>query len=155
MKPGSKNGNISDVLIKKNIKPSYQRIKVFEYLLGTDSHPTVEQIYSDLVNEIPTLSKATIYNTLNLFEGAQLARVITIEENETRYDACIEEHGHFKCENCGKIYDFPVNLDNLVSGNGILENFKVNEKNIYFKGICSKCLNNKSNKQEGKNGTGK
>jgi Fur family peroxide stress response transcriptional regulator len=133
--------NISGKLLKKDIKPSYQRIKILEYLNNKRNHPTVDKIFNDLVKEIPTLSKATVYNTLDLFKKAKLARVVTIEDNKTRYDAEVSNHGHFKCESCGSIYDFKVNMDNLSTDS--LKHFKINEKNVYFNGICTKCLNNK------------
>ena len=132
--------NLVKTLTEKDIKPSYQRIKILEYLITKRNHPTVDKIFNDLAKEIPTLSKATVYNTLELLKRANLARVVTIEDNETRFDAKVVNHGHFKCELCGNIYDFAVNIDNLSIDS--LEHFKISEKNVYFKGICPKCLNN-------------
>jgi Fur family peroxide stress response transcriptional regulator len=130
--------NVVEILQKNNIKPSYARIRIFEYLTVKNSHPTVDEIYNALAKDIPTLSKTTVYNTLDLFIEKGLARIINIEENETRYDAIMSNHGHFKCESCGKIYDFNVDIDSLKSAD--LNNFKINDKNVYFKGICPRCL---------------
>jgi len=130
--------SLSDELTKKEIRPSFQRIKVLEYLLTKPCHPTVDQIFNGLIKEVPTLSKATVYNTLNLLIEAKLVRVITIEDNETRYDTTISDHGHFKCEQCGIIFDFKVNIDNFIACE--LSEFKINEKNVYFNGICPSCL---------------
>jgi len=135
--------NIAEELLKRKIKPSHYRMKVLEYLDANRNHPTVEQIFASLQKELPTLSKATIYNTLNLFVENKLVRIITIEENETRYDLIIENHGHFKCESCGKIYDFGIDIDSFISED--LNNFKINDKNVYFKGICPECLLNINN----------
>jgi Fur family transcriptional regulator, peroxide stress response regulator len=137
--------NIADTLSENNIRPSFQRIKVLEYLLNNQHHPNVDQIFRDLQSSIPTLSKATIYNTLSLFVKAGLVRVLTIEDKETRYDIITETHGHFKCEVCGTIYNFEVNPDLMTTNE--LEGFKVVDKNVYFKGICSKCLLNMNNKE--------
>ena len=49
------------------VKPSVQRLAVMEYLLTHRTHPTVDEIYRALVSKIPTLSQATVYNTLKLF----------------------------------------------------------------------------------------
>lgn len=133
---------IKDYLLEKNIKPSYQRIKILEYLSTHKNHPTVDMIYSELVKEMPTLSKTTVYNTLNLFIKGNLARVITIEEGETRYDANITNHGHFKCTACGDIYDFPINEVDIEKEG--LEEFEIAEKNFYYMGLCKSCLNNKN-----------
>ncbi|MBM3707188.1 MAG: transcriptional repressor [Actinobacteria bacterium] len=140
--------NLARILIEKKIKPSYQRIKVLQYINENINHPTVDSIFNSLIKEIPTLSKATVYNTLELFKDANLAKVITIEDNETRYDSRVHNHGHFKCESCGSIYDFEVDIDGLDVNS--LKYFKINEKNVYFKGICPKCLNKNKNQQERK-----
>ena len=58
---------VKQYLIEKDIKPSVQRLAVMTYLLEHRTHPTVDEIYSELQDKIPTLSKTTIYNTLKLF----------------------------------------------------------------------------------------
>ncbi len=125
-------------LLKRNIKPSHQRIKVLEYLISNQCHPTVDKIFNDLHQEIPTLSKSTVYNTLNTFVKAGLVKAIAIEEHETRYDILTEDHGHFKCESCGTVYNFSINIDDFSTDQ--LANFQIKEKNVYFKGVCPKCL---------------
>jgi Fur family transcriptional regulator, peroxide stress response regulator len=130
--------NLSQQLIKKNIQPSHQRIKVLEYLHAHQCHPTVDQIYNSLKKDVPTLSKSTVYNTLNTFVQAGLVKELHIEDHETRYDIITENHGHFKCESCGTIYNFAINMDDFFSEE--LNNFRVHDKNVYFKGICPKCL---------------
>lgn len=140
-------GNLDSVgkyLMEHNIKPSYPRIKVMEYLLTRKNHPTVEQIYEGLVKEIPTLSKTTVYNTLSLFTDAKIARSVTIEDNEVRYDADISNHGHFKCDVCGNVFDFHVKIEDTKTEG--LEHFDIRERNVYYKGTCSTCLNDNNNK---------
>ncbi|ATW28610.1 transcriptional repressor [Candidatus Formimonas warabiya] len=128
---------MSHELIRRKIRPSHQRIKILDYLMNQRCHPTVDQIFHDLHQEIPTLSKSTVYNTLNAFLEAQLIRVITIEDHETRYDIAMKNHGHFKCDSCGSIYDFTINIDDFATGE--LNGFQITDKNIYFKGICPRC----------------
>ena len=130
--------NLKQELKKKNISLSYQRLKVLEYLTQNRCHPTVEQIFTELQKDIPTLSKTTVYNTLRILAEAGLVKVITIDERESRYDIDTEDHGHFKCESCGTIFDFPIDIDSLIPEG--LSNFKINDKNVYFKGICPRCL---------------
>lgn len=130
--------NVSEFLRSNGIKPSFQRMKIFEYLINTVEHPTVDIIYKSLINEIPTLSKTTVYNTLNLFVENKVALLITIEDNETRYDANTSLHGHFKCEQCERVLDFKAEISDLVIKE--LDQFQINQQHIYFKGICSGCL---------------
>lgn len=133
--------NIGDYLKNHGIKPSYQRMKIYEFLLQNKIHPTVDTIYKALNKEIPTLSKTTVYNTLNLFLEKNIVSILVIEENETRYDALLDLHGHFKCEKCGNIYDVEINSEMLDLSS--LDGFDIKEKHIYFKGICKHCLETK------------
>ena len=129
---------LTDQLKRKGIRPSYQRIKVLEYLYQKGGHPTIEEIFCALSPVIPSLSKVTIYNTLHTFVESGLARVVEIDDAQMRYDITLEDHGHFLCEACGTIYNFPVSID-PVSIEG-LNQFKITQKNVYFKGLCPNCI---------------
>jgi Fe2+ or Zn2+ uptake regulation protein len=124
-------------LVKEGINPSYQRLKIFEYLLYHKVHPTVDIIYNDLYKQIPTLSKTTIYNTLNLFEQRGIITSLSIEKNELRYESNTEPHAHFKCKKCGEVYDLSQQFP-LVVGKTI-EGHKVTEQQLYLKGVCKNC----------------
>jgi Fur family transcriptional regulator, peroxide stress response regulator len=133
-------------LTRKGIRVSYHRIKVLECLYVKDAHPTVDEIFRSLSNEIPSLSKATIYNALHTFVQAGMARVITIDDNETRYDITTTNHGHFKCESCGRIVNFEIDIDRMaIEG---LDRFQIREKSVYFNGLCPDCSNHPEEKKE-------
>jgi len=135
------NPAIDEILRDHGVKPSYQRMRIYEYLIQRKNHPNVDRIYQDLLPEIPTLSRTTVYNTLKLFQERNLLQLLVIEENENRYDADITTHGHFKCERCGAIFDVPVDMDRLCTQG--LEGFLINENHIYFKGLCPGCRQNR------------
>lgn len=136
--------NTEVYLRNAGIKPSIQRLKIFEYLSKSMEHPTVESIYLALSPEIPTLSKTTVYNTLKLFQQQGIVMVVNIEDNETRFDADISFHGHFKCTQCGLVEDFliPDNQPNISA----LSQHKITESHYYLKGICANCQTIKINK---------
>ena len=141
--------NIGEYLKCHSIKPSYQRMKVFQYLYEERNHPTVDMIYKALCTEIPTLSKTTVYNTLNLFIEKEIANVIVIEENETRYDIDMTVHGHFKCEKCGKLIHLHcedvVKLEqHLMDSHG----FRMDPCRTVFYGICEECRGLEDDKKE-------
>jgi Fur family peroxide stress response transcriptional regulator len=130
--------HIQEELVRKGIRPSYQRIRVLEALTRKETHLTVDEIFNQLSPEIPTLSKTTVYNTLHMLVEAGLAREVTIDETETRYDATLRDHGHFRCESCGTIYNFEIDLEKMpIQG---LNSFVISEKNVYFKGLCPNCV---------------
>lgn len=129
--------NVGDFLKTNGIKPSYQRIKIYEYLMNTKDHPTVESIYSALNGQIPTLSKTTVYNTLKIFIDKGIAMAITIDDNEVRFDAFIDTHGHFKCQECHRVYDFKVNFEGAIGDQ--LDDFQILEQQMFFYGVCRSC----------------
>lgn len=129
--------NIGDYLKQHDLKPSYQRIRIFKYLLNNKNHPTVDMIYKELVGETPTLSKTTVYNTLKLFSEKGIVLIINIEDNETRYDADTSLHGHFKCVVCSNVHDFLINKTDLSLKN--IDDFEIDETHIYLKGKCNDC----------------
>ena len=134
-----------NILLDNGISPSFHRIKIYEYLINNKTHPTAEMIYSNMITQIPTLSKTTIYNTLKTFTQKGLISAITIEDNEVRFDADTDFHGHFKCNNCGSLYDLykddlPQEIIKGLEQKSILNN-TITEAHLYFKGICKNCHN--------------
>jgi len=123
-------------LLAHKINPSYQRVKILEYLLSKRNHPTIDMIYSDLKREMPKLSKTTIYNTLKLFIERDVVNPVNIEDNILRYDAETKMHGHFKCVKCGAIIDLDIDFATLDSH--ILKGYTISEHHINFKGTCNK-----------------
>ena len=129
---------IAEQLSNSGIKPSFARMHIFNYIKTSKNHPTVDIIYNDLVDILPTLSKTTVYNTLNVLMEANLVKSLNLYENEKRYDIINDNHSHFLCEKCHNIYDIPYEDSNLLPE--AYENFKIKEKQILLKGICESCL---------------
>ena len=131
--------NIKKYLENNNVNPSYQRIRIMKYLKN-HGHPTAEKIYSDIVEEIPTISKTTIYNALHVFIENGIVEEINIKGKKSHYDIAENDHDHFLCLKCSKIFDVkmtdPENADlpEKIQGNKIINSYR------YFKGICAECL---------------
>lgn len=126
----------AEMLMEKGIRPSLTRVMIYEYLLSHRTHPTVDEIYKELSPKAPTLSKTTVYNTVKLLSKEGVIKMLTIEEQQARFDACIDHHGHFLCNGCGKVYDFDVDLpcDTLPTG------FTAETKEIFYTGSCDNCV---------------
>lgn len=130
--------NTTEILINANIRPSVQRLQIYQYLVDNPIHPTVDMVYSALSPTIPTLSKTTVYNTLKLFEEHNLIQTIIIEENELRFDANVNEHIHFKCTKCKQVYDI-FTESNAELSQTEQKDFIVTKKQTYLWGICKNC----------------
>lgn len=144
---GLSSESLADILHRKNLRPSYHRIRVLEYLYRQkDGHPTVDEIFDALSPEIPSLSKTTVYNTLHNLVEAGLARAVSIDGVQTRFDGTVSSHGHFKCDSCGAIINFPIDFDRLAIAG--LDEFDVTQKDVYFRGQCPECRNYKTQRKE-------
>ena len=138
---------LKNKLMAKGIKPTYQRTAILGFLQNNRSHPTIKSLHDSLVKTIPTLSKTTLYSTLELFAAKGLVVPLTIDRSEVRYDGLASSHHHFFCERCGRIIDVDVSCVN--SRRGEIEGHRIKEVHGYFKGICKDCLRqiHKTNKR--------
>jgi len=128
---------LKDIFKEKGISPSYTRMKIYYYLEESKSHPTVDTIYKELIEELPTLSKTTVYNVIKLFIEKKLVNQVNIGTNEKRYELITVKHSHFICQVCNKIYDIPHICgpidENMIPG------FEILDQEINLKGICPSC----------------
>jgi Fe2+ or Zn2+ uptake regulation protein len=129
---------LRDRLTSNGIKPTYQRTAILGCLQNNRTHPTIKSLHDSLVKAIPTLSKTTLYSTLELFAAKGLVVPLTIDRSEVRYDGLASSHHHFLCERCGRILDVDVSCAN--SGRGEIEGHLIREVHGYFKGTCKDCL---------------
>jgi Fur family iron response transcriptional regulator len=93
------------ILEQRGIRPTSQRIKVAEILLTSPRHLTAEQILVALREATGHVSKATVYNTLNLFVGQGLAREIHADPERCVYDSTMAPHHHFQNVDTGEMID--------------------------------------------------
>lgn len=95
-----------DVLRRHSIRPSAQRIAVASFVLSTTEHPSAEQVWERARRSVAVLSRATVYNTLNLFERKGLIRAVVLAEGRIVFDPNVERHHHLIDER-GGIHDVP------------------------------------------------
>ena len=98
---------VVEVLEEHGIQPSAQRVAVGEFVLFTDEHPSADQVWARVKKTFPLLSRATVYNTLNLFVEKGLLRQLVLAEGKVVFDPNIESHHHFIDESTGIIHDVP------------------------------------------------
>lgn len=134
---------VREYLVLHDIRLSAYRLKIFEYLINERTHPTAEEIYQHLKKEIPSISPATVYNTLRLFLEKKIIQLVNVEKNEARYDATLSWHGHLKCLACNRVFDIHIETIRLVG----LEGFEIFEKHLDLKGLCPECLKAKKYKE--------
>jgi Fe2+ or Zn2+ uptake regulation protein len=118
------------------LRPSSARIHVLRYLEKERNHPTAATIYEALRPDLPSLSRASVYNSLSALERSGLVRPLTINGDELRYDATVADHGHFCCERCGAICDFTLAPSDAAFA---LEGFLIRRRDVLAFGLCPDC----------------
>lgn len=127
------------LLLEHKISPSITRVAIYNYFKKTDHHPSVDEIYKTLKLELPTLSKTTVYNVLNLFLEENLVKHVNIKGTDQLFELTKEKHSHFKCTSCGDIYDIP-NIQTVYDTNS-LNDFVINDEEVTLTGLCKACQN--------------
>ena len=122
------------LLKERGINPSSQRVRIYDYLAASDLHPSVDDIYRELQKEGHLFSRATVYNTVNLFLDKGLIRRVRVEAHEMRYDASPGFHAHFKCDTCGAIQD--VDMEEPRPEDSGLE---IHHTSLVYRGLCQDC----------------
>ncbi len=133
-----KTREITDLLNSKGLKATPQRIAVYRFLVENPVHPDVETVYNEVIRDNPSFSRTTVYNCLQALSDCGLLIPVMIDNERIRYDADTSFHGHFRCEKCGRIYDFKCS-NQIASG---IEGFDIKQRDVYYSGLCSRCKNN-------------
>ena len=120
-------------LTKHGIQPTPQRIAVAEYVLSATDHPTADEVWAKVRRRCPTLSRATVYNTLNLFAEKGLLRSQPLREGVAVFDPRIAPHHHFIDDNTGRVFDIPWDAVK-VTGEKSLQGIEVREYQVVLRG---------------------
>jgi Fe2+ or Zn2+ uptake regulation protein len=116
-----------------DIQPSAQRVAVGDYVLYTHEHPSADLVWKRVRERFPWISRATVYNTLNLFVDKGLLQRLNLSEDSIVFDPITETHHHFIDEKSGVIHDVPwdrVQVCNIES----LRDFEVHDYQVVMRG---------------------
>ena len=123
----------ASVLKNHGINPSAQRVAVAQYVLHTDAHPSADEVWARVRRRFPQVSRATVYNTLNLFVEKGLLRQFVLTEGRVVFDPKTDDHHHFIDEDSGEIHDVPWDAVS-VSNVSKLDGFEVREYQVVMHG---------------------
>jgi len=99
--------DVPEELRRHGIQPSAQRVAVAEFVLRTEAHPSADQVWGEVRSSFPMISRATVYNTLNLLVRKGLLRQLVLAEGKVVFDPNVRPHHHFVDESSGAIHDVP------------------------------------------------
>ena len=106
---------VSKLLTEYAIRPTQQRMEIALLLLAKPQHLSADQVLMSVNSHENLVSKATVYNTLNLFAEKGLIRQVIVEPSKVFYDSNTETHHHIYNEDTGMLQD--INADNIVIKN--------------------------------------
>ena len=101
------NHDAIELLRRHGIQPSAQRVAIAAFVLSSAEHPSADQVLARVQDSLPMVSRATVYNTLNLFVEKGLLRQLDLAEGKLVFDPKVEPHHHFIDEASGAIHDIP------------------------------------------------
>jgi len=117
-----------------------QREAILNVLRSADSHPTADWIYDEVRKAIPNISKGTVYRNLKILRETGEISELNLSGTVSRFEGRQENHYHFRCEKCGRVFDLdePVNneLDERVARK---TGFKISYHQLEFRGLCKDC----------------
>jgi Fe2+ or Zn2+ uptake regulation protein len=128
-------------LREAGLKATPQRLAILRSIAGDETHPTAQELHERLSPEFPSLSVATVYNTLSAL--TKIARCTPLDlGGPLRFDPNVEPHDHAVCERCGSIRDVrePSELSEpAADGGSAVSGFMVRRVERIYRGLCASC----------------
>jgi Fur family iron response transcriptional regulator len=97
--------NLNQRLVGSGVRPTTQRLHIAALLLGRPQHLSAEQVLEGLRSRGMRVSKATVYNTLNLFAASGLIRQLSVGNDRCWFDSNTDAHYHFHDLDSGALMD--------------------------------------------------
>jgi Fur family peroxide stress response transcriptional regulator len=117
-----------------------QRDAVLQVIRETDAHLTAGEVFEAARRRLPSISYATVYNSLRYLTESGLVREINQGKGASRYDREMERHDHAVCTCCGKLVDFdlPATME-LMRAAARRSRFKPESVHLTLRGVCPDC----------------
>ncbi len=132
---------------EKGLRITPQRIAVFKALLESKSHPTAEEIYRQVKEQMSSISLDTVNRTLNTLLQIGAAFLVEGTGQPKRYDGGKEIHHHFRCLDCGAVIDFDYDRQIEIPPH-LAENLTILRKSVYLEGFCKQCSEKRKQQSE-------
>lgn len=125
--------DLIELLRQHDIQPTAQRLEVARCVLNTTDHPTADEVLDKVLIQCPTISRATVYNTLNLLSAKGLLVPRVLREGVTVFDPKLDRHHHLIDTESGEIHDIPWDAVN-VQGAESNQEFEILDYQVVLRG---------------------
>ena len=139
-------GQLIPLLKEKGFKITPQRLEICNIVFKSSIHPTADYVYREVTKIYPSISQATVYNTLNLLVNLEILTELPFTNTHTRYDTNTGVHINIVCKNCGRITDYESDNINELYNNLIKDLGDIEGQRFDIYRTCENCLNEKRTK---------
>jgi Fur family peroxide stress response transcriptional regulator len=113
---------------------------VLQVIQECDDHPTANEIFEAARRRLPSLSYATVYNSLKFLRESGLVSELAFGDSASRYDREINRHDHAICSQCGKLVDFDLpKAAEIMRAAARKSRFKPESVHLTLTGVCPDC----------------
>lgn len=126
-------------LAKTGLRFTAQRRHIYSKLVEKRDHPSADEVFMRAKSDMPELSMATVYNTLDTLVKCGLVRQVNHERGPSRYCSNLEKHHHFHCASCNGVFDIKSEPESAEPEIHMPPGFSVLNFEILFRGICPDC----------------
>jgi Fur family peroxide stress response transcriptional regulator len=133
--------NLIKNLKEAGLRVTPQRLAIYESLVRSDAHPTALALYVKLKCQLPSLSQATVYNTLQVLAARGLIQEVgEVGDGAVRYDGNPAPHANVVCTGCQDVKDvFDISLDSITEQVRARSGFDIQDLRITYYGLCLRC----------------
>ena len=129
---------LNERLATSGLRFTAQRQHVYDVLRENRDHPTAEEVFIRAKKGFPEISFATVYNCLDALVKCGLVRLVRLDRGATRYCSNMQEHGHFYCDVCSRVYDVDLKSQ-APAALQLPRGYKASHYEIAIHGICPEC----------------
>ncbi|HLM03464.1 MAG TPA: transcriptional repressor [Pyrinomonadaceae bacterium] len=127
----------------KDLGLTRQREVVLQVIRDAEEHLTANEVFDHAKQLLPSISFATVYNSLRYLKDAGHIAEISFGNGASRFDSMTSRHDHAICTRCGKLVDMELDLpDELVRLAAEYSKFKPESIELTLRGLCPNCSNN-------------
>src|SRR3954463_2872597 len=131
---------LSAALRGRGHRVTLPRLLVHRHLRRREGHVTAEQLHSELAPQMPSLSPATIYGTLDLLDELGFVRRVSTPRGRTVYDPRVAPHHHVICRGCGRLQDLDAGVAPAAAELAARQaGFSVDYGQLQITGVCEDC----------------
>jgi Fe2+ or Zn2+ uptake regulation protein len=133
--------DILELLKDNRVKLTNERREIISVLLSSEFPLSPADLFLRIKSKLPKANLTTVYRNVEMLEGLGLLKRLAFNKSNFSYELVTNRphHHHVICRNCGKVEDLDHISEKFVSEISKRTNFKIEDHNLEFFGLCSTC----------------